>query len=238
MTKTLAEIASQLEEPFALADIDLLPKGAIERDGKTLCMALPYADKRVYEDRLNALAPGEWSTPPPVAITVGQKLVVYVTVIVCGVTHTDVGEAPAGGENAATESWAQGFKRACSQFGLGRYLYDLDKQWVPYNRERKQITLDAAGIQNIVRQMYNKAHIAVAGGEPATPHAAQPAQPQVDSTLITPAQVRGVRNLLNILKRQEAPGLEQLSAQSAKELLAELSKQVKAAQFKQQQKAS
>jgi hypothetical protein len=239
MTKTLAEIATQMAEPFAIATIDLLPKGAIERDGKTLCMALPYADKRVYEDRLNVLSPGEWSTPPPVALTVGQKLVVYVTVIVCGVTHTDVGEAAAGGENAATESWAQGFKRACSQFGLGRYLYDLDKQWVPYDKQRKQIALDTAGVQSIVRQMYNKAHIPVGGSTPVPASSvapSTPAQPQaatprasaptpvvtaqsmnVANDPINSGQLRGIEDLLiNKLQRpfarEEYQGLTSMQA--------------------------
>ncbi len=158
--QALMDITKQLEMPFLVQDIDLLPKGAVERDGKTLCMALPYADVRVYEDRLNAVAPGEWSTPPPTALAIGQKIIVYVTVIICGIAHTDVGEASASGENAGTESWAQAFKRACSQFGLGRYLYDLEKAWVPYDKQRKQIALDAQGKQNIVRQMYTKARIA------------------------------------------------------------------------------
>ncbi len=155
----LIEIASELAQPFDITDIELLPKGKVERDGKTLCMALPYADPRVYEDRLNMLACGEWSTPAPIAIVAGNKLVCYVTVIVCGISHTDVGEAPVSDENAATASWAQAFKRACSQFGLGRYLYDLEKAWVPYDVQRKQIALKAEGIRKIVVQMYQKAGI-------------------------------------------------------------------------------
>ena len=154
----LTDITAQLAEPFSLDDIDLLPKGKVERDGKTLCMALPYADPRVYQDRLNQLAPGEWETPAPIALTVGDKLVTYVTVFLCGVVHTDVGEAGPG-ENQGTEAWAQAFKRACSQFGLGRYLYDLEKEWVPYHPQRKQIDLDGAGKQAIVRKMYQKAGI-------------------------------------------------------------------------------
>lgn len=155
----LVDIAQALSSPFAIEDIGLLPKGKFERDGKTLCMAMPYADPRAYQDRLNTLAPGEWSTPAPLALTVGDKLVCYVTVIVCGIAHTDVGEAVPG-ENQGTEAWAQAFKRACSQFGLGRYLYDLDKSWVPYDPQRKRIDLDETGIQNVVRQMYFKAGIA------------------------------------------------------------------------------
>jgi len=160
---TLQEISAQLSYPFPIESIDLLPKGKLERDGKTLCMALPYADVRVYQDRLNELAPGEWSTPAPIAITVGNKLVCYVTVIVCGVVHTDVGEADPG-ENQATESWSQGFKRCCAQFGLGRYLYSLEKAWTPYNKERKMIDLDKSGKQDIVRKMYQRAGISTQRG--------------------------------------------------------------------------
>ncbi len=150
---TLVDIATQLAEPFALEDIDFLPKGKIERDNKTLCMALPYADPRVYQDRLNALCPGEWSTPMPTAVTVGNKLICYVTVVICGIPHSDVGEADSG-ENQGTEAWAQAFKRACSQAGLGRYLYSLEKEWVPFNPQRKVIDLDKAGKQAWKTEFY------------------------------------------------------------------------------------
>jgi len=170
---TLTDITAQLSEPFALDEIGFLPKGKVERDGKTLCMALPYADPRVYEDRLNALAPGEWSTPAPIALVAGNKLICYVTVIIYGVPHTDVGEATNNEENTGTEAWAQAFKRACSQFGLGRYLYDLEKEWVPFNPQKKQIDLDKAGLRAIVQKMYRKAGLAVPGTvEP------KPARPQ------------------------------------------------------------
>lgn len=166
---TLLDIAAQLAAPFALDDIDFLPKGKVEREGKTLCMALPYADPRVYQDRLNAIAYGEWSTPAPVVIVAGNKLICYVTVILCGVPHTDVGEANNNEENTGTEAFAQAFKRACSQFGLGRYLYNLEKEWVPFNAQRKMIDLDKAGKATIVRKMYQKAGIAVGKPAPVTP---------------------------------------------------------------------
>jgi hypothetical protein len=123
MTK-LTEITQALAAPFPIEEISLLPKGKVERDGKTLCMAMPYADPRAYQDRLNALAPGEWSTPAPLAQVIGDKLVVFVTVTICNVSHTDVGEAGPG-ENQGTEAWAQAFKRACSQFG-----YSVSRWWI------------------------------------------------------------------------------------------------------------
>ncbi len=155
----LREFEAQLKEPFALDDIDFLPKGKVEREGKTLCMALPYADPRVYQDRLNAIAYGEWSTPAPVVVVAGNKLICYVTVVLCGIPHTDVGEATNNEENTGTEAWAQAFKRACSQFGLGRYLYNLEKEWVPFNKERKIIDLTEVQKQAIVKKMYQKAGI-------------------------------------------------------------------------------
>ncbi len=45
----LTEIATALASPFAIEEIGLLPKGKFERDGKTLCMAMPYADPRAYQ---------------------------------------------------------------------------------------------------------------------------------------------------------------------------------------------
>ena len=47
------------------------------------------------------------------------------------------GEEWADNENAGTSAEAQAFKRACSCFGLGRYLYDLGGNWVDLD-ERKQ----------------------------------------------------------------------------------------------------
>jgi hypothetical protein len=178
MMAQLADIANALASPFAIEEIELLPKGKFERDGKTLCMAMPYADPRCYQDRLNKLAYGQWETPAPIALIAGNKLVCYVTVVICGIAHTDVGEAfLASGtreeENTATEAWAQGFKRACSHFGLGRYLYDLEKAWTPYNVQRKQIDLDEAGKQNVVRVMYQKAGLLKGATQPQAPSASQ-----------------------------------------------------------------
>src|SRR6266702_6859796 len=195
---TLTDITVQLAEPFAVEDIDFLPKSKVERDGKTLCMALPYADPRVYQDRLNKLAPGEWETPPPIALTVGDKLVTYVTVIICGVQHTDVGEAGPG-ENQGTEAFSQALKRACSQFGLGRYLYDLDKEWVPFNPQKKLIDLDAAGKRAIVRKMYQKAGIIEKPSEkPAT---VSPSNHPTSSTQTDSASSEEVEELLQEAKQ-------------------------------------
>jgi hypothetical protein len=45
-------------------------------------------------------------------------------------SHSATGEEWTDNENAGTSAEAQAFKRACSCFGLGRYLYNLDGVWV------------------------------------------------------------------------------------------------------------
>ena len=69
---------------------------------------------------------------------IAGKVVVTCEVAIHGLgTHSGIGEEWADNENAGTAAEAQAFKRACSCFGLGRYLYDLDGSWVDLD-ERKQ----------------------------------------------------------------------------------------------------
>ena len=223
---TLTEIEAQLKAPFSFDDIDFLPKGKVEREGKTLCMALPYADPRVYQDRLNSVAYGEWSTPAPVVVAAGNKLICYVTVVVCGVAHTDVGEATNNEENTGTEAWAQAFKRACSQFGLGRYLYDLEKEWVPFNPQRKQIELNANEKRAIVRKMYQKAGITLPGTvtKPATVEASNGHQITQADAPATDQQLASIRKLREHLGKPEFENAEQIGYLEAKQMIEELSK--------------
>jgi len=44
---------------------------------------------------------------------------------ILGVSKGDVGELSEEGDNAHTSAVARAFKRACSDFGLGRYIYGL-----------------------------------------------------------------------------------------------------------------
>ena len=166
-TTTLDMLESRLCEPFAVEEIKFLPKSPVQEHGSWKCLALPYADKRAYEDRLNDIAFGQWSTPPNPACLAGNKLVIPVTVVICGVARTDYGEAFLSSlsrkgesreeENSATEAYSQAFRRACAQFRLGRYLYRLRKLWLPYDPEKRQIALsDEEKIQRAI-QLYREA---------------------------------------------------------------------------------
>jgi hypothetical protein len=179
---TLASLKEALGQPFAVEHIQFLPK-AIQQNQKRqwICLALPYANKRVYEDRLNAVAFSLWSTPYTPPYTEGNKLIVPATVIVCDVTHTDYGEAyltvPSRRgeqheqENSATEAYSQAFRRACSKFLLGRYLYDLRKLWLPYDVNTKKIAISEAERIAWVEKLYMDA-----GLQPRPPALTQPDQ--------------------------------------------------------------
>ena len=173
---TLDLLAEDLRAPFPPAEIKFLPKSPVQRGDAWVCLALPYADKRAYEDRLNALAPGRWSTPAMTPLVAGNKLIIPVTLVICEIAHTDVGEAfltslsrkgePREEENAATEAYSQAFRRACAQVGLGRYLYDLPKVWVPYDPQKRAIALSEEELRQLVERLYCKA-----GLLPTTPAA-------------------------------------------------------------------
>ncbi len=163
---TLDQLVEHLRAPFPPAEIKFLPKSPVQRGDAWVCLALPYADKRAYEDRLNALVPGKWSTPPMTPLVAGNKLVIPVTLVICEIAHTDVGEAfltslsrkgePREEENAATEAYSQAFRRACAQVGLGRYLYDLPKVWVPYDPQKRAIALSEEELRQLAERLYRK----------------------------------------------------------------------------------
>src|SRR5438874_25538 len=103
---------------------------------------IPYADQRAYTDRLNALfTPAGWTREYTVHASSSfersrDKKVVAKILVTCKLSihglgsHSATGEEWADDDNAATSAEAQAFKRACSCFGLGRYLYYFEGIWV------------------------------------------------------------------------------------------------------------
>lgn len=56
---------------------------------------------------------------------------------VLGVTREDIGEAPEGSMAAYKAAASDAMKRCAVQFGIGRYLYDLPKQWADWDDARR-----------------------------------------------------------------------------------------------------
>jgi hypothetical protein len=236
MDISLASLENGLRKPFDLQNVKFLPKSPMKNDGgEWVCLALPYSDKRTYEDRLNDLAFGHWSTPPSQLLVAGNKLVIPVTVVLCGVAHTDYGEAfltsqsRAGDvreeENSATEGYSQAFRRACAQFRLGRYYYDLPKIWVPYTMQKRAIALNDAKKRELAERLYREAGLlpsihALAGQISPTTNAATSTEEAA-----TEQQQASIEKLCQQLNKS-VPAVS--SSQMAKDLLLQLTQEYNA----------
>ena len=138
------EMRRRLAEPFSPDEV-MFRAGSVNRDKKR-AQALPYAEPRVYEDRLNDVLGPDWScrfTPW------GEKrLLCELSIQVTQengttreITRTSTGEFDDKDKIAqGTSAEAQAFKRACSKFGLGRYLYDVPIAWVGYDENGRRLT--------------------------------------------------------------------------------------------------
>jgi hypothetical protein len=147
------KLFAQLEEPFDPAQI----KWRVMRtsDDRRSGVVLPFADPRAYTDRLNQLfTPAGWtreytiSTVPSLTrVDRGKVIVTSKVLVATAVTitrlgsHTGTGEEWADKENAVTAADAQAFKRACSCFGLGRYLYRFEETWVHLDQRGEPVAI-------------------------------------------------------------------------------------------------
>ena len=127
------EIYTLLSKPFPASCIKWRA-GATTKD-KTKAQALAYADARVYEDRLNEIIAGEWE----VSFRPWSDDKVICDLTILGITRSSTGESSGDSFSQGTTAEAQAFKRACSKFGLGRYLYDLPTHWVSYDSQKKRL---------------------------------------------------------------------------------------------------
>lgn len=133
-TVNWTDLLERLAEPFP-AEAVQWRAGATSRDRKR-AQALPYADPRLYEDRLNSVCPGDWQV---VFKPWGEsRLICELTIH--NVTRASTGEFVDDDRvSQGPTAEAQAFKRACSKFGLGRYLYDIGIQWVDYDEEKRRL---------------------------------------------------------------------------------------------------
>jgi Rad52/22 family double-strand break repair protein len=138
----LSQVLQALAIPFDLAVIQW--RVTEYNDGATRGLMLPYADPRAYSDRLNDLfTPAGWSRKYTVQASApvqrtrrgpAAKILVTCEVTIASIgTNSGTGEEWSDKENALTGAEAQAFKRALSCFGLGRYLYDINGEWVELN---------------------------------------------------------------------------------------------------------
>ena len=140
---TTDEIKALLELPFRAAEITWRVLGDGERaEGEA--RIIPYAYRAAYMRRLDILfGPGGWTQSFSMTtvsniqrskkvnkayamITTGKILVTSTITIEGFGTRSSTGEGWADDENGTTRAQAQAFRRACAEFGLGRYLRELE----------------------------------------------------------------------------------------------------------------
>jgi hypothetical protein len=149
----IKEFVALLEVPFDPGVIEWRVTNTSKGNGPSRGQVIPYADQRAYTDRLNALfSPAGWARKYTVHTSANfqrakdQKTTAKVFVT-CDLTifglgsHSATGEEWADDENAGTSAEAQAFKRSCSCFGLGRYLYYFTGIWVDLDDRKRPKTI-------------------------------------------------------------------------------------------------
>jgi len=140
-----------LAEPFDPSEIKWRVTHTTQ-DGRRGAV-VAFADPRAYTDRLNhVFTPTGWTrrynvtTLSAISRQKRDKLIQTGKVLVtCTVTihglgcHSGSGEEWADEQNAMTSAEAQAFKRACTCFFLGRYLYKFAEMWVPLNEHHQPL---------------------------------------------------------------------------------------------------
>ena len=148
----IRELIADLEVPFHPAVIEWRVTNTT-KGGSPRGQVMPYADQRAYTDRLNALfTPAGWTRRYTIHTSANferskdQKLIAKV-LVTCELTifglgsHSATGEEWADDDNAGTSAEAQAFKRACSCFGLGRYLYYFTGMWLDLDDRKRPKTV-------------------------------------------------------------------------------------------------
>ena len=148
------QFVAALEEPFDAGAVKwrVTNTTSDRRRGQVIA----YADPRAFTDRLNALFTVRgWTREYAVQVIhnferkdrgerecmISGKIVVTCRLTIDGLgSHSGLGEEWADNENAGTAAEAQAFKRACSCFGLGRYLYDLGGNWVDLDKRKQPLS--------------------------------------------------------------------------------------------------
>lgn len=128
----------RLAEPFPSSEVQWRIE-ALSKD-KTRALVVPYIDARSVLDRLDqVVGPENWADQYEVLhlsssgetrlCEVKCRLTVY------GVTKEDAGEG-----DSLKAAFSDALKRAAVKFGIGRYLYRVEKQWVDYDPKTGRFT--------------------------------------------------------------------------------------------------
>jgi hypothetical protein len=162
-----APILEALQRPFSHLDVQLRAAAPREKDGQWFCQAVPHVPRWIYEQRLHQVAPGAWSSLCPSLVVADDHLTLAVQVKIGSILHSSYGEMriprlaipDALGEIVVSvpDAYSVAFIDACQRFGVGRYLLQLARRWVPYDADRQVIKLAREEQRALVQKLYQDA---------------------------------------------------------------------------------
>jgi len=119
----------KLQEPFQPREVEWrIGRSGCKKDGNVWALCLAYVTNRAIQQRLDdVLGPGGWKNEYAAGPSGG---------VICGLS-VKVGEewvtkwdgAEARDIEAVKSALSDSMKRSACQWGIGRYLYDLDEGW-------------------------------------------------------------------------------------------------------------
>jgi hypothetical protein len=132
------EVATALAAPFDLSEVKWKPSAV----SGNRCLAVAYVDARVVQDRLDEVL-GVMGWQDRYQVLPDGSVVCRLSIRLSGewIHKVDVGgqsEQPDEGDRVKA-AFSDALKRAAVKFGVGRYLYRLDPQWVDYDPQKKKM---------------------------------------------------------------------------------------------------
>lgn len=131
----LSDVQRRLQAPFS-AHLVNWRAAAFNKD-RTRALLLAHVDARAVQDRLDSICPDAWSFELMV-VEGAASPTVKGRLTVLGVTREDIGEAGEGERGTLKAAASDALKRCAVQFGIGRYLYDLPRQWADWNDQKRE----------------------------------------------------------------------------------------------------
>lgn len=121
-----------LAQPFPPGEVQWRIE-ALSKD-KRRALVVPYVDARTVLDRLDEVLGAEgWQDSYEVLLAESGNYGVKCRLSLLDISKEDVGEG-----DSLKAAFSDALKRAAVKFGIGRYLYRLDKQWVDYDPESER----------------------------------------------------------------------------------------------------
>jgi hypothetical protein len=236
---TTEEIKNLLELPFRAAEITWRVLGDGEKtEGEA--RIIPYAYRAAYMRRLDELfGPGGWTQSFSMTtvsniqrskkvnkayamITTGKILVTSTITIEGFGTRSSTGEGWADDENGTTRAQAQAFRRACAEFGLGRYLRELEG-WsckIPVNAKgyfkrphfsvlpdcaiHPEELAEAREVRARAAKSSRKSSAPAPAASSGSGQSARPAQPSASGTATNSTPANAIEAQLALLRTPEA----------------------------------